>query len=46
MLDKSFLEILYRIHDFINEGSGWVTESIFLFLVHYQEAYPLNYLVD
>ena len=46
MLDKSFQEILYRIQNFINEGSGWVTESIFLFFVHYQEAHPLNYLVD
>ena len=27
-LDKSFQEILYRIDNWINEGSGWVTESI------------------
>ena len=27
-LDKSFHEILYRIDDWINEGSGWITESI------------------
>ena len=26
-LDKSFQEILYRIDNWINEGSGWVTES-------------------
>ena len=28
MLDKSFQEILYRIDNWINEGSGWVVESI------------------
>ena len=27
-LDKSFQEILYRIDDWINEGSGWIIESI------------------
>ena len=27
-LDKSFQEILYRIDDWIDEGSGWVIESI------------------
>ena len=27
-LDKSFQEILYRIDNWINEESGWVTESI------------------
>ena len=27
-LDKSFQEILYRIDNWINEGSGWITESI------------------
>ena len=27
-LDKSFQEILYRIDHWINEGSGWVVESI------------------
>ena len=27
-LDKSFQEILYKIDDWINEGSGWVGESI------------------
>ena len=27
-LDKSFQEILYRIDNMINEGPGWVTESI------------------
>ena len=28
MLDKSFQEILYRIDNWINEGSGWKIESI------------------
>ena len=28
MLDKSFHEILYRIDNWINEGSGWVVEPI------------------
>ena len=28
MLDKSFPEILYRIDNWINEGSGWIIESI------------------
>ena len=27
-LDKSFQEVLYRIDDQINEGSGWITECI------------------
>ena len=27
-LDKSFQEILYRTDDWINEGSGWIVESI------------------
>ena len=27
-LDKSFQEILYRIDNWINEGSGWIVELI------------------
>ena len=27
-LDKSFQEILYRIDNWINEGSGWIIESV------------------
>ena len=27
-LDKSFQEILYRRDNWINEGSGWITESM------------------
>ena len=28
MLDKSFQDILYRIDNWINEGSRWLNESI------------------
>ena len=28
MLDKFFQEIFYRIDDWINEGSGWMIESV------------------
>ena len=28
MLDKSFQEVLYRIDNWINKGSGWIIESI------------------
>ena len=27
-LDQSFQEILYNIDNWINQGSGWITESI------------------
>ena len=27
-LDKSFQEILYRIDNWISEGSGWIVESV------------------
>ena len=27
-LDQSFREILYRIDNWINQGSGWIVESI------------------
>ena len=27
-LDKSFQEVLYRIDNWINEGSGWIIESV------------------
>ena len=27
-LDKSFQEILYRIDNWINEGFGWIAESL------------------
>ena len=50
-LDKSFQEILQRIDNWINEGSGWMIESvdatrIFLFIAHYQEVLTLNYFVN
>ena len=55
--DKSIQEILYKIDNWINEGFGWVIESIedeyyfwwwiiLLSLVHYQEAETLNYLIS
>ena len=51
MLDKSFQEILYRIDNWINEGSGWIIESIeaefvnISIIVHYQEVHTLNCLI-
>ena len=41
-LDKSVQEVFYRIDNWINEGSGWIIESIngeyviYLFTVHYR----------
>ena len=52
MLDKSFQNILHRIDNWINEGFGWMIESTdaeyanILFIVHYQQALTLNYLVN
>ena len=52
ILDKSFQETLYRIDNWINEGSGWVIKSVNKeyvnkeSLIHYQEAHTLNCLVD
>ena len=37
-LDKSFQEILYRIDNWISEGSGWIIESI--------EAHYVNISID
>ena len=51
-IDKSFQEILYRIGDWINEESGWVTESMngeyvnISITVHYQEVNTLNCLLN
>ena len=45
-LDKSFQEILYRIDNWINEKSGWVIESVFLFTIHYQCVHTLNGLIN
>ena len=53
MLDKSFQEILYRIDNWINEGSGWVIESIdakyvniYIYSPSSGIAHTLNILVD
>ena len=37
-LDKSFKEIFYEIDHWINEGSGWITES--------RKAHTLNCLIS
>ena len=37
-LDKYFQESFYRIDHWINEGSGWITESI--------KAHTLNCLIS
>ena len=44
MLDKSFKESLYRMDNWINEGSGWVIE--FVNKEDVKEAHTLNFLVD
>ena len=52
MLDKFFQEILYRIDNWINEGSGWVIESIDAEYVNisvfspYQEVQTLTCLIN
>ena len=40
-IDKSFQEILYRIDNWINEGSGWVVESINSEFVNISKYAPL-----
>ena len=42
MLDKSFQEILYRIDNWINEGSGWIIESIEAQYVNISVYSPLS----
>ena len=42
MLDKSFPDILHRIDNWINEGSGWVTESIEAKYVNISVYSPLS----
>ena len=44
-LDKSFQEILYRIGNWINEGSGWTIESIDGQYVNISAYSTLNYLM-
>ena len=40
-LDKSFEEILYRIDNWINEGSGWIIDSINGEYVNISKSVPL-----
>ena len=42
MLDKSFQEFLYRIHNWINEQSGWVIESVEAEYVNLSVFSPLS----
>ena len=42
MFDKSFQEILYRIDNWINEGSDWVIESIEAEYVNISIYIPLS----
>ena len=47
-LDKSFQEILYGIDAWINEGSGWIIESIESQYIHILAYKPLlgSYYID
>ena len=51
-LYKSFQEMLHRIDNWINEGYGWIIESIegqyvnSVTTVHYQEVHTFNYLIN
>ena len=40
-LDQSFQEILYRIDNWINQGSGWIVESIDGFYLNVSSYSPL-----
>ena len=40
-LDQSFQEILYRIDNWINQGSGWIIESIEGFYLNVSSYSPL-----
>ena len=40
-LDQSFQEILYRIDNWVNQGSGWITESIEAFYLNVSSYSPL-----
>ena len=42
MLDKSFHKILDRIDNWINEGSGWIIESVETEYVHISIYSPLS----
>ena len=44
-------QVLYRLDNWINEGSAWTIEYIdgeyiFLFIVHYQEVHILDCLIN
>ena len=41
LIDKSFEEILYRINNWINEGSGWVVDSILSEYLNVSKCAPL-----
>ena len=41
-LDKSFQEILYRIDDWINEGSGWLVQKIHSQYINISTFRPLS----
>ena len=40
-LDQSFCEILYRIDNWVNQGSGWIVESIEGFYLNVSSYSPL-----
>ena len=40
-LDQSFQEILYKIDNWINQGSGWIAESIERFYLNVSSYSPL-----
>ena len=40
-LDQSFQEILYRVDNWINQGSGWIVESIEGFYLNVSSYSPL-----
>ena len=42
MLDKSFQEFFYRVDNWIDEGSGWVIESVDRGYVHISTLSPLS----
>ena len=42
MLNKSFQEVLYRIDNWINKGSGWIIESIEAQYVNISVYSPLS----
>ena len=40
LVDKSFQEILYRIDNWISQGSGWIVESIERFYLNANSYSP------